>query len=117
MIPHSCALICDQHHGEESNCFVVQNEPSKCYCCYKSLKVVTAAPVLQYLLLTATFSEKQYMNCLKLMVLARNQLVYLAIHLFPKKKLMLNSSVSSLYNFGYKPMEGCSSLSTHRQEI
>lgn len=79
-----CSLICDHHHGEESNCFVVQHKPSKCYCSYKSLKVVTAAPVLQYLLSTANFSEKQYMNCLKLMVLTRNQLVFTSIY-FQKK--------------------------------
>lgn len=28
----------------------------------------------------------------------------------------MNSSVSRLYHFGYKLTEGCSSLSTHRQE-
>lgn len=80
-----CSLICDQHHGEESNRFVVQHKPSKCYCFYKSLEIVTAAPVLEYLLPTANFSEKQYMYCLNLMVLVGNQLVDLTIHLFPEK--------------------------------
>lgn len=80
-----CSLICDQHHGEESNWYVMQHKPSKCYCFYKSLEIVTAAPVLEYLLPTANFSEKQYMNCLNLMVLAGNQLVDLTIHLFPEK--------------------------------
>lgn len=43
-----------------TTCSVVQHEPSKCYCSYEPVEVVTTAPLLQYLQPIDSCSEKRY---------------------------------------------------------